>query len=112
MKYSEIEEQILDHGEENIFDEEKEYCKCETEESKKKTDRWEDFWETEEGRCTKFWETSYEEWKTLEEEKRQRRVPPRKMKSLRKEEWRMTQTWELISTGSISVSEGGVLPFI
>ena len=68
-------------------------CTCEEEDSEK-INKWEDFWETEEGRDTTFWEVSYEEWKIMEEEKRKIKVAPWKMKELRKEEWRNSQKEE------------------
>ena len=44
-------------------------CNCIEEEDLKKIENWEEFWDTEEGRDSTFWEVSDEEWKTMIEEK-------------------------------------------
>ena len=51
-------------------------CQCVDEEEIRKIENWEEFWNTEEGRDPTFWEVSEEVWKTMVEEKKQRRVMP------------------------------------
>ena len=72
-------------------------CYCKEEEDLKKIENWENFWDTEEGRDPTFWEVSDEVWKTMIEEKKTKKVAPWKMKQLRWEEWRSTQSQEDLS---------------